>query len=155
MILPKLKKIILKDFYAEFEPLVEKAFHEMEKKAPEATGEVCPECGGDLVYRKSKYGTFIACSNYPTCKYVKRDAKTTVEICDCPKCGGKIVEKKSKKGKIFYGCNNYPKCSYALWYKPTGDICPECGELLVEKKIKKLYVLTVMNKRALLKQLLF
>ena len=125
---------VLKDFYNNFEPLVEKAFKEMEKKAPEVTGDKCPECGGDLVKRKSKYGEFVACGNYPTCKYIaNKEKKEVVEICDCPKCKGKIVEKKSKKGKVFYGCNNFPKCKYALWYKPTGDKCPECGELLVEK----------------------
>ncbi len=127
---------VLKDFYAEFEPLVDKAFHEMEKKAPESTGEICPECGGTLVYRKSKYGEFIACSNYPECKYVKKEKKDIIEICDCPKCKGKIIERKSKKGKIFYGCSNYPKCTYALWYKPTGEKCPKCKELLVEKNKK-------------------
>ncbi|MEG1150074.1 MAG: type I DNA topoisomerase [Bacilli bacterium] len=128
---------ILKDFYSEFEPLVEKAFAEMEKKAPTETGEVCPECGGALVIRKSKYGEFTACGNFPKCKYVKKEPKEKKEekvICDCPKCGGKIVEKVSiKRKKTFYACNNYPKCNYALWYKPTGEICPTCKELLVEK----------------------
>ena len=125
---------VLHEFYDEFEPLVEKAFHEMEKKGPEETGETCPECGSSLVIRKGKFGEFIACSNYPTCKYIKKDKKEVKEICKCPKCEkGYIVERKTKKGKIFYGCNNYPKCDYALWYKPTGDICPDCGELLVDK----------------------
>ncbi len=127
---------VLREFYNDFEPLVNKAFHEMEKTSPEPTGEVCPQCGGNLVFRKSKYGEFIACSNYPNCKYVKKEAKAVVEICDCPKCDGKIIERKSKKGKVFYGCNKYPKCNYALWYKPTGDICPKCGELLVLKNKK-------------------
>ena len=125
---------VLHEFYDEFEPLVEKAFKEMEKKAPVSTGEVCPECGGDLVIRKGKYGEFVACSNYPTCKYIKKEKKEVNEICKCPKCDkGMIVERKTKKGKIFYGCNNYPKCNYALWYKPTGEICPKCGELIVDK----------------------
>lgn len=125
---------LLHEFYDKFEPLVEKAFKEMEKKAPVATGEICPECGGDLVIRKGKYGEFVACSNYPTCKYIKKEQKEVKEICKCPKCDkGMIVERKTKKGKIFYGCNNYPKCNYALWYKPTGDICPKCGELIVDK----------------------
>ena len=125
---------VLHEFYDEFEPLVEKAFKEMEKKAPEATGETCPECGGDLVIRKGKYGEFVACSNYPTCKYIKKGKKEVNEVCKCPKCDkGMIVERKTKKGKIFYGCNNYPKCQYALWYKPTGEICPKCGELIVDK----------------------
>ena len=125
---------LLHEFYDKFEPLVEKAFKEMEKKAPEATGEICPECGGNLVIRKGKYGEFVACSNYPTCKYIKKEQKEVKEICKCPKCDkGMIVERITKKGKIFYGCNNYPKCNYALWYKPTGDICPKCGELIVDK----------------------
>ncbi len=125
---------VLHEFYDEFEPLVEKAFKEMEKKEPVHTGETCPECGGDLVVRKGKYGEFVACSNYPTCKYIKKEKKEVNEICKCPKCDkGMIVERKTKKGKIFYGCNNYPKCNYALWYKPTGEVCPKCGELIVEK----------------------
>ena len=57
-----------------------------------------------------------------------------MEITDCPNCGGKIVEKVTRKGKIFYGCNNYPKCKTAFWDKPTGEKCPNCGKLLVEKK---------------------
>ena len=128
---------VLHEFYDEFEPLVEKAFKEMEKKAPTATGELCPLCGGDLVIRKGKYGEFVACGNYPTCKYIKKETKEINEICKCPKCdNGMIVERKTKKGKIFYGCNNYPKCNYALWYKPTGDICPKCGELIVNQNNK-------------------
>ncbi len=130
---------LLHEFYDKFEPLVEKAFKEMEKKAPEETGEICPECGGNLVIRKGKYGEFVACSNYPTCKYIKKEQKEVKEICKCPKCDkGMIVERKTKKGKIFYGCNNYPKCNYALWYKPTGDICPKCGELIVDKNGNKI-----------------
>ena len=130
---------LLHEFYDKFEPLVEKAFKEMEKKAPEATGEICPECGGNLVIRKGKYGEFVACNNYPTCKYIKKEQKEVKEICKCPKCGkGMIVERITKKGKIFYGCNNYPKCNYALWYKPTGDICPKCGELIVDKNGNKI-----------------
>ena len=125
---------VLHEFYDEFEPLVEKAFKEMEKKEPVHTGETCPECGGDLVVRKGKYGEFVACSNYPTCKYIKKEKKEVNEICKCPKCDkGMIVERKTKKGKMFYGCNNYPKCNYALWYKPTGEVCPKCGELIVDK----------------------
>jgi len=125
---------VLREFYDEFEPLVEKAFSEMEKKAPTETGELCPECGGALVIRKGKYGEFTACGNYPTCKYIKKEVKVVEEICKCPKCNkGVMVERKTKKGKPFYGCNNYPKCKYALWYKPTGEICPKCGELIVTK----------------------
>ena len=125
---------ILKEFYNEFEPLVEKAFDEMEKKAPELTGETCPDCGSDLVIRKGRYGAFTACSNYPTCKFIKKEEKTVTTICECPKCGGEIVEKKTRRGKVFYGCNKYPKCDTALWDQPTGELCPKCNSLLVDKK---------------------
>ena len=124
---------VLDDFYKKFEPMVQDAFKTMEKKAAEETGETCPECGSPLVIRKGKYGEFTACSNYPTCKYIKKEQQEIVEVCDCPKCSGKIVEKRSKKGKIFYGCNNYPKCKTAYWDKPIGRSCPECNEMLTEK----------------------
>ena len=129
---------VLDKFYKDFEPLVNTAFKNMEKATPEETGEACPDCGSPLVYRKGKFGQFTACSNYPECKYIKKEEKKIVEICDCPECGGRIIEKKTKKGKIFYGCNNYPKCKYALWDKPTGDKCSKCNGLLVEKK-KNIY----------------
>ena len=125
---------VLRKFYDEFEPLVKTAFSEMEKKAPVSTGETCPNCGNELVIRKGRYGEFVACSNYPTCKYIKKEEKKENVICKCPKCEGDIVEKKTKRGKIFYGCNKYPKCDMALWDKPTGELCPECQSLLVEKK---------------------
>ena len=128
-------KKMLKDFYDNFAPLVDKAFKNMEKKKPEETGEKCPECGSPLVIRKGKYGQFTACSNYPTCKYIKKENKQTEKeiICKCPKCEGNIIVRKTKKGKEFYGCDNFPKCKYASWYKPTGDKCPKCNDLLVIK----------------------
>lgn len=125
---------VLKNFYDEFEPSVKNAFDAMPKKEAEKTGEDCPECGSPLVIRKGKYGEFTACSNFPKCKYIKSSEREVTEVCDCPKCDGKIIEKKSKRGKIFYGCNNYPKCKEAYWDKPTGDKCPECGSMLTEKK---------------------
>ena len=93
---------------------------------------MCPKCGNPLVIKQSRYGKFIACSNYPDCKYIKgMDDREEVIIMDCPKCDGKIVEKKTRRGKMFYGCNNYPKCKVACWDKPTGEVCPSCGGLLV------------------------
>jgi len=127
---------VLKEFYNEFDDLIKTAFNDMEKIAPEETGELCPECDHPLVIRTGKYGKFVACSNYPECKYIKKEEKKVIEVCNCPKCDGKIVEKKTKKGRIFYGCSNYPKCNYAVWDKPTGEKCLECGELLVIKKDK-------------------
>ena len=127
---------LLEDFWKKFEPMVENAFNNMEKKEPEKTGEICPECGKDLVKRNGKYGEFVACSNYPECKYVKKEEKKVVEVCDCIKCGNKIVERKTKKGKIFYGCSNFPKCKEAYWDKPVGKLCPECNNMLIEKNGK-------------------
>ena len=129
---------LLSIFYQEFEPKVEVAFKNMEKKAPEETGELCPNCGSPLVIKQSKYGKFTACSNYPTCKYIKsnKEEKEVKEIMPCPKCDGKILEKKTKRGKIFYGCSNYPKCDFASWDKPIEEKCPNCNGTLTEKKDK-------------------
>ncbi|MDD6224076.1 MAG: DNA topoisomerase, partial [bacterium] len=130
---------VLTVFYDKFEPILKKAFEEMEKAQPQETGEICPECGNPLVIRKGRYGEFTACSNYPECKYIKKEIKEIKEIASCPKCQeGMIIERTTKKGKIFYGCSNYPKCKFALWDKPIAEMCPECGEILTEKgkKIK-------------------
>ena len=127
---------LLDTFFRRFEPMVENAFDNMEKKEAEKTGEVCPECGHDLVIRKGRYGEFTACSNYPTCKYIKKEEKEKApakEVCDCIKCGSKIVERTTRKGKVFYGCSNFPKCKEAYWDKPVGEKCPECNSMLVEK----------------------
>ena len=130
---------LLETFYKDFEPEVENAFDKMEKKEDEQTGEACPNCGKPMVIKTGRYGKFEACSGYPECKYIKPKEKApVVEVCDCPKCGGKIVERKTKKGKIFYGCGNFPKCKVAVWDKPTGDLCPECHSLLVEDKDKNI-----------------
>lgn len=133
------ENVLLKRFYDEFEPKVKDAFSNMEKKPAEETGEMCPNCGSPLVIKQSRYGKFVACSNYPECKYIKsnKEEKQVVEIMDCPKCeNGKVIERKTKRGKIFYGCSNYPKCDFATWDKPTGEFCPECNNYLVEKKDK-------------------
>lgn len=127
---------ILREFYDEFDECLKKAFGEMTKKEAEKTGEPCPLCGGDLVIRTGRYGKFTACGNYPTCKYIKSDPKEVKEICTCPNDGGMIIERRSKKGKIFYGCNNYPKCKTAYWDLPTGELCPKCNSMLTMKKDK-------------------
>ena len=125
---------VLDNFYKNFEPLVEVAFKDMEKKAPEETGETCPECGKPLVVRKGRYGEFIACSNYPECKYIKKEEKKQVEVSKCPNCDGMLIERKTKKGKVFYGCNNFPKCKTAFWDKPLEERCPNCNSILLQGK---------------------
>ena len=125
---------LLEKFYKEFEPMVENAFDNMEKKELEKTGETCPECGGDLVVRTGKYGKFVSCSNYPKCKYIKKEEKKPLaEVCTCIKCGNPIVERTTRKGKVFFGCSNFPKCKEAYWDKPIGEKCPECNSMLVDK----------------------
>lgn len=124
---------MLHEFYDGFAPLVDNAFKNMEKKPPEETGEKCPECGSPLVHRQGKFGKFIACSNFPTCKYIQKKEKEIQVVCKCPNCDGNIIVRKTKSNKEFYGCSNFPKCKYASWDKPTGEKCPNCGELLVIK----------------------
>ncbi len=110
---------LLNNFWAYFEPKVKEAFDTMEKNQKE-TGEMCPECGSPLVEKFGKYGKFTACSNYPTCKYIKKEPQK--EYGPCPECNeGIVVEKKTKKGKFFYGCNRYPDCTYATWDEPNKD----------------------------------
>lgn len=132
-------------FEDKFEPLLDKANKEMEKVEPKKTGEKCPECGGDLVIRKGRYGEFVACSNYPECKYIKKDpndrtGQPTGET--CPKCGSPMIYKRGRFGE-FEACSNYPTCKYIkkkpregdeLIGKPTGDKCPNCGADVIWKR---------------------
>lgn len=101
------------------------------KEPPKPTEFICEKCGHPMVIRTGRFGEFMACSNYPQCKNIQNIAKDSVGT--CPKCGGKIFEKKSKKGKIFYGCENYPKCDFASWEQPTSEKCPKCGAYLTKK----------------------
>lgn len=126
----------LTKFEEKFEPLLNKAYDGMEKIEAEKTGEKCPECGGDLVIRKGRYGDFVACSNYPTCKYVKNEDKVNEETGEmCPKCGSPMVYKMGRFGR-FEACSNYPDCKY-IKRKPaqeTGETCPNCGSPIIMKR---------------------
>ena len=105
---------------------------EGEGKEQQTVDEKCEKCGSDMVMKVGPYGKYLECKE---CKNRKKYIRSTGV--KCPKCGeGTIIEKKSKYGKIFFGCNRYPECSYALWDEPTGNKCPECGELLVKKVTK-------------------
>jgi len=107
-----------------------------DKKAPdEPTDEICENCGSPMVIKTGRYGRFLACSKYPECKTAR---PLSIGV-DCPKpdCDGYIAEKRSKRGRVFYGCSNYPKCEFVLWNKPIPRKCPECGApFLVEKTSK-------------------
>lgn len=130
-------KKIIEDYYGTLREELDVANEEIPVMEPEVelTGEKCPECGKDLAIKRSRYGQFIGCTGYPECKYTQ----TIVRKIDvkCPVCGGDIIIKRGKKGKVFYGCSNYPECTQIYWDKPAGKICPECGSMLVEKKTKK------------------
>ena len=110
---------------------------EGENNSPDSSSEQiveekCEKCQGDMVMKTGPYGKYLECKE---CSNRKRYVRSTGV--KCPKCGnGEIIEKKSKAGKIFFGCNKYPDCSYALWDEPTGNTCPECGELLLKKVTK-------------------
>ncbi len=126
----------LQTFYDKFMPLVDKANEGMEKIEAEKTGELCPECGSDLVIRKGRYGDFIACGNYPECKHIKQEEADKIDE-KCPNCDGKLVKKRGRFGE-FFACENYPECKYIKSDKekpePTGVMCPDCGKELVKRK---------------------
>jgi DNA topoisomerase-1 len=103
---------------------------------PEESGEKCEKCGLPMVYKNGRFGKFLACSGYPDCKHIK--AQSTGVPCPEESCSGDIVKKISKRGKVFYSCNRYPKCTFAIWDKPVKKPCPDCGaSFLLEKTSKK------------------
>lgn len=128
---------IIDRFYQGFDERLQIAEKEMEKIEikDEPAGEDCEKCGHEMVYKMGRYGKFLACSNFPDCRNTKAILK---EIgVKCPNCKtGNIVERKTKKRRIFYGCDQYPKCEYISWDKPAGRNCPKCDTMLIEKKSK-------------------
>jgi DNA topoisomerase I len=124
---------VLHKFYEDFKPKLEHARSEMPetKMEPEKVGKPCPTCGKDLIIRWGRYGKFISCSSYPACRYTEPFLEKTGV--SCPEDGGDIVIRKTRKGRIFYGCINYPNCSFTTWNKPLKTVCPNCGGLLVVK----------------------
>jgi DNA topoisomerase I len=122
---------VIRGFYSSFGPQLEKAKAEMPatKAELEKVGRACPQCGHDLVIRWGRYGKFISCSNFPTCRYT--EAWLEKIGVKCPDCGGEIVERKTRKGRVFYGCANYPTCQFTSWKRPIANPCPKCGGTLV------------------------
>ncbi|MCQ2943161.1 type I DNA topoisomerase [Helicobacter pylori] len=138
---------VLKDFYYPFMDKIEAGKKNIiSQKVHEKTGQSCPKCGGELVKKNSRYGEFIACNNYPKCKYVKQtenaNNEATQELCE--KCGGEMVQKFSRNG-AFLACSNYPECKNTKSLKNTpnaketieGVKCPECGGDIALKRSRK------------------
>jgi DNA topoisomerase-1 len=130
---------ILRDFYTPFKQTLERALIEMPNVTlpVETTNEVCDKCGAPMIVKRGRFGKFIACSKFPECKNTRNlsasggSANTGVQ---CPECRqGEIVERKSKKGRIFFSCNRYPDCKFALWDKPVKKPCPRCNNLMTLK----------------------
>jgi len=122
---------VMRLFYEPFAEKVLKAQADMPvvKSGPEPIGRKCPLDGGELVIRYGRYGKFISCSNFPTCRHTEPWLEKIGVA--CPKDGGDIVERKTRKGRTFYGCNNYPNCDFTSWKRPLPQPCPKCGGLLV------------------------
>jgi DNA topoisomerase-1 len=134
-------KELLRKFYIPFNKNLEEKYNDVEKQTPEPimTDEICPKCGKQMIIKTGRFGKFLACSGFPDCKSTKtindETKKTGVK---CPQCDqAELVMKKTKRGKIFYGCPNWPDCNFALWDKPTGNFCPKCNSLMVEKNGKE------------------
>ena len=102
-------------------------------KPDQILDEKCPNCGRNLVVKQGRFGEFTACTGYPECKYVKQKL-TGIK---CPKDDGDVAERKSRRGKVFYGCVNYPKCDFTLWNKPIDEACPKCARPFLTEKITK------------------
>ena len=131
---------VIKDFYYPFIEHFDEVKEVMYKEPLKPTGEKCPLCGGDLVYKTGKHGEFIGCSNYPSCKYVKKEEKEQPKETGrlCPNCGSPLLIRKNKRGQEFIGCSNYPSCRYVESInqpeEPSEEkFCPECGAKMVVK----------------------
>ncbi len=130
---------VMNEFYGRFTKNLERADEAIEKvdinREPELVGRDCPTCGNPLVYRESRYGRFIGCSTFPTCRFTEQ---IIVKIgVDCPKDGGDLVEKRTRKGsRLFFGCANYPECDWMSWKRPLPEPCTICGGLLIQANRK-------------------
>jgi DNA topoisomerase I len=108
----------------------------LETRRDQLLEEKCPKCGNQLVIKHGRYGEFTACSNYPDCKYIKQ--KEVGVSCPKENCPGQVVERRSRRGKLFFGCSEYPNCDFTSWYRPVAEPCPECGyPILFEKSTKR------------------
>jgi DNA topoisomerase I len=126
---------VIREFYdGYFKERLKVADEKIEKveMVPEISDETCPICGEHLVYKHGRFGRFLACPSYPDCKYTKKVNKETGVSCPIEGCEGTVVERRSKKGRVFYGCSNYPECNFSMWNKPLREPCPKCGSMMAE-----------------------
>jgi DNA topoisomerase-1 len=131
----------LQTFYDIFQPLLENAYENMEKKELEKTGDLCPECEGELVYRQGRFGKFISCINFPTCKYTARIVDPNKFVPEksgkmCPECGNELLKRKSRYGKFFFGCSNYPECKHIENLDAEGNVISVVNSADVKTKKK-------------------
>ena len=126
---------IIDAFYKPFAASLEKAEKDMEGKKikvpDEETDEICEKCGRKMVIKTGRYGKFLACPGFPECTNTKRLVKDTGG--KCPKCGGRMLLRKSAKGRVYYGCENYPNCDFMTWDEPVAQTCEKCGATLFKK----------------------
>ena len=108
----------------------------------EETDIECDKCGAKMVIRSGRFGKFLACPNYPTCKNTKPLEEERKVVAKCPTCGKDVIAKKLKRGKIFYGCEAWPECSYVSWNIPANEKCPDCSEDMIVKLFKNLKVVS-------------
>jgi DNA topoisomerase-1 len=122
---------VVREFYGPFAEQVKQALVDMPevKAEPELLDRACPECGKPLMVRHGRYGKFIGCSDFPTCRHTEPWLeKIGVR---CPRDGGELIERRTRKGRVFYGCENYPECEFTSWKRPLPVPCSNCGNLLV------------------------
>ena len=124
---------VIADFYGPFEKTLEEADKNIEKVAIEdqVSDVPCEKCGAMMVYKMSRYGKFLACPNFPECRFTMALPKN-IGV-PCPKCGAELLERISRKGRKFYGCEKYPECDFVSWDRPVADKCPVCGDRMVLK----------------------
>ena len=139
-------KKVVSDFYEDFHKYLIKAEEEVDKIEikDEVSDVICDKCGRNMVVKSGRFGKFLACPGYPECK----NTKPILDELDvnCPKCDGKIIRKRSKKGRVFYGCSNYPNCDFVSWDEPINEKCPNCGEYMIIKRNKSGDVIKCSNK---------
>lgn len=137
---------VVESFYKDFDLFLKKAEEEIKEIEiqDEISDVICEKCGRNMVIKHGRFGKFLACPGYPECK----NTKAIVDELNvkCPKCDGNLVKRRSKRGRVFYGCSNYPNCDFVLWDEPVEEKCPQCGGIMVVKRSKKEKTVKCINK---------